>query len=525
MKNGLLFVGIILGLMLIFGCTREVEYKAEKRYYFGITNKTNEITNLSNNSNIENKSANKETKLDVWVENTTVIAQYILTKDKTSVPESSCEIRDNNFFEYLDFDQTNKSYKGSIPINTKEVVVRCWHHRGEYQQQNTTLVIENLLYNEDYLYDADENKKYGITKDNKGTRIIFEQPIKEVCELKGWCKRLILWLDNSSYVLIANRENALLAKEYSPGIYNLGESFSVDAKRITFTEPSWERIGLTDEDNITFSLRTGELKKIGSKYVYLYKSTIGYTYGASWAYISVLSNTKPIQKTVWVNGTDLQSVILRDDLNEDYVAEFILKTNQTIELENHTILKVEGLQQCDGIPCAEVSSGRERNNQTIGLMYVPDNWKKYKVGQKITENYTLTGIEPLEQKVYLEKKKNKEKKGGDKTFTKCEYLMLGDKILLDNKYQLMPLEVGSWDVEDHTTILIKYPDSTTKKVNLVFKEKSSDKERGAYMIVNETIELGDKEVYIDVANPSYLFAGKWIQICLPKDYNYNIEDD
>ena len=103
--------------------------------------------------------------------------------------------------------------------------------------------------------------------------------------------------------------------------------------------------------------------------------------------------------------------------------------------------------------------------------------------------------------------------------------MLGDKILLDNKYQLMPLEVGSWDVEDHTTILIKYPDSTTKKVNLVFKEKSSDKERGAYMIVNETIELGDKEVYIDVANPSYLFAGKWIQICLPKDYNYNIEDD
>ncbi len=400
-----MFVGIVFGLILLLGCTNPVSDKTDLIDYSNgsdiVVKDQIDPVYTSNKINNDSGHLDNETELELELENTTVIAQYILTKNKISVPESSCEIRDNNFFEYLDFDQTDKSYKGSIPINTKEVVVRCWHHRGEYQQQNTTRVIENLLYNEDYLYDADEGKKYKLIKDEDETTITFAEPIKEVCELNRWCKKLVLWLDNSSYVIIANRETALIAKEYSTGIYNLGESFSVDSKRITFTEPGWEKIGLTDDDNKTFSLRTGELKKIGSKYVYLYKSTIGYTYGASWASISVLSEIKPIQKTVWVNGTDLQSITLG---SQEYIAEFILKTNQTIELENNTILKIEGLQQCNGIPCVEISSGRERLNLTTEWEYVPDNWKKYKVGQRIEENYTLVRIEPLEQKVYIEKK-------------------------------------------------------------------------------------------------------------------------
>jgi len=99
-------------------------------------------------------------------------------------------------------------------------------------------------------------------------------------------------------------------------------------------------------------------------------------------------------------------------------------------------------------------------------------------------------------------------------FDNCDYFSLGENLTLDNGYSIYLKHTSEWnhkkDIQHNNPTTLKLIDPTGLSKEIKFYPKYRDQ----YMIINETIYAGKELIYIKQVNPSYLFAGKWVEICL-----------
>jgi len=103
-------------------------------------------------------------------------------------------------------------------------------------------------------------------------------------------------------------------------------------------------------------------------------------------------------------------------------------------------------------------------------------------------------------------------------FNSCDILHLHEQIKLENNYSL-ELEQVEGNYPDNNILLklqIKENDEVIQD-NLIIEQSIENKDSS---VINKTIDLGDKKVYIANADPSYLFAGKWMEVCIDEKETY-----